>query len=147
MRTASNSPLTQKYGDKTTHVSITVLFVIKLIGSPVLTQLRTGPKKCRFSIPIGKNRAPRGPPWTTVPKHATAYIYNKHRISCNCGRFIQLYSKFDFSKLYLQLFFAVFCYLINSVFDGVVRKWVGFNLFSCLRGTQSLHYFNAGRFD
>ncbi len=30
MRTASNSPLTQKYGDKTTHVSITVLFVLKL---------------------------------------------------------------------------------------------------------------------
>ncbi len=61
MRTASNSPLTQKYGDKTTHVSITVLFVLKLIGSPVLTQLRTGPKECRFSIPISKNRVPRGP--------------------------------------------------------------------------------------
>ncbi len=44
MRTASNSPLTQKYGDKTTHVSITVLCVLKLIGSPVLTQLHTGPK-------------------------------------------------------------------------------------------------------
>ncbi len=67
MRTASNSPLTQKYGDKTTHVSITVLFVLKLIGSPVLTQLRTGPKKCRFSIPIGKNSVPRGP-------HAIAWV-------------------------------------------------------------------------
>ncbi len=29
MRTASNSPLTE-YGDKTTHVSITVLFVLKV---------------------------------------------------------------------------------------------------------------------
>ncbi len=75
MRTASNSPLTQKYGDKTTHVSITVLFVFKLIGSPVLTQLRTGPKKCRFSIPNCKNRVTRGAPRNclgcVVPKHAT----------------------------------------------------------------------------
>ncbi len=78
MSTASNSPLTQKYGDKTTHVSITVLFDLKLIGSPVMTQLRTGPKKCRFSIPIGKNRVPRGPSrrncmGCVVPKHATVY--------------------------------------------------------------------------
>ncbi len=40
------------YGDKTTQVSITVSFVLKLTGSPVLTQLRTGPKKKRFSVPI-----------------------------------------------------------------------------------------------
>ncbi len=73
MRTASNSPLTQKYGDKTTHVSITISFVLKLIGSPVLTQLRTDPKKCRFSIPIGKNHVPRGPPWTAGP-HAIAWV-------------------------------------------------------------------------
>ncbi len=33
-------------------VSITVSFVLKLTGSPVLTQLRTGPKKYRFSVPI-----------------------------------------------------------------------------------------------
>ncbi len=73
MRTASNSPLTQKYGDKTTHVSITVLFVLKLIGSPVLTQLRTGPKKCRFSIPIGKQSRYAGDTRNcVVPKHATA---------------------------------------------------------------------------
>ncbi len=32
------------YGDKTTQVSITVSFLLKLTGSPVLTQLRTGPK-------------------------------------------------------------------------------------------------------
>ncbi len=49
---------------------------------PVLTQLRTGPKKCRFSIPIGKNRIPRGPldhgaphncVGCVVPKHATEW--------------------------------------------------------------------------
>ncbi len=67
MRTASNSQLTQKYGDKTTHVLITVLFVLKLIGSPVLTQLCTGPKKSRFSIPICKNRIPQGPPGPQGP--------------------------------------------------------------------------------
>ncbi len=55
------------------HVSITVLFVLKLIGSLVLTQLRTGKKKCRFSIPIGKNRVPRGPPWTAGP-HAIVWV-------------------------------------------------------------------------
>ncbi len=77
MRTASNSPLTQKYGDKTTHVSITVLLVLKLIASPVLTQFCTGPKKCRFSIPIGKiafrgGPLDRGAPRNcVVPKHAT----------------------------------------------------------------------------
>ncbi len=73
MRTASNSSLTQKYGDKTKHVSITVLIVLKLIGSPVLTQLRTGPKQCRFSIPIGKNRVPRGPPGPRGP-HAIGWV-------------------------------------------------------------------------
>ncbi len=46
---------------KTTHVWITLLFVLKLIGSPVLIQLRTGPKKSRCSVPIGKNGVPRGP--------------------------------------------------------------------------------------
>ncbi len=56
------------------HVSITVLFVFKLIGRYwVLTQLRTGPKECRFSIPIGKNCVPRGPPWTAGP-HAIAWV-------------------------------------------------------------------------
>ncbi len=68
-----NSPLTQKYGDKTTHVSIKVLFVLKLISSPVLTQLRTGPKNYRFSIPIGRNRNPRGPLWTAGPR-AIAWV-------------------------------------------------------------------------
>ncbi len=33
-------------------VLITVSFVLKLIGTPVLTQLSTGPKKYRFSVPI-----------------------------------------------------------------------------------------------
>ncbi len=73
MRTASNSPLTQKYGDKTTHVSIPVLFGLKLIGSPVLTQICTGLKKMLFSIPIDKNRVPRGPPWTAGP-HSIAWV-------------------------------------------------------------------------
>ncbi len=73
MRRASNSPLTQKCGDKTTHVSITALSVLKLISSPVLTQLRTGPKKCQFTIPIGKNHVPLGPPWTAGP-HKIAWV-------------------------------------------------------------------------
>uniref|UniRef100_A0A8C0YED9 RAN binding protein 9 n=2 Tax=Cyprinus carpio TaxID=7962 RepID=A0A8C0YED9_CYPCA len=41
-----------KKRDKTTQVSITVSFVLKLIGTPVLTQLSTGPKKYRFLVPI-----------------------------------------------------------------------------------------------
>ncbi len=87
MRTASNSPLTQKYGDKTMHVSImyrTVLFVLELISSPVLTQLRTGPKNAGSQFPSVKIAFRRGPPGprgptqlhglrgALVPKHATA---------------------------------------------------------------------------
>ncbi len=50
------------YGDKTTHVSITVLFLCLS-----LTVVRNWPnyapvqKQCRFSITIGKNCVPRGP--------------------------------------------------------------------------------------
>ncbi len=49
---ASNSSLTLKYTDKTTQASITVSFVLKLTGSPVLTQFHTGPKIYWFSVPI-----------------------------------------------------------------------------------------------
>ncbi len=81
MRTDSNSPLTQKYGDKTTHVSITVLFVLKLIGSPVLTQLRTGQKEMSVNIPIAKN-----PPWTAGP-HAIAWVAWCLNTLLDTGRF------------------------------------------------------------
>ncbi len=71
MRTASNSPLTQKYGDKTTHVSITVLFVLKLIGSPVLNpNYALVQKNAGSQFPSVKNRVPQGAP-CVVPKHAT----------------------------------------------------------------------------
>ncbi len=67
MRTASNSPLTQKYGAKTTHVLITyrtVLFVLELINSLVLTQLRTGPKNAGSQFPSVKIAFHGGPPGT-----------------------------------------------------------------------------------
>ncbi len=72
MRTVSNSPLTQKYGDKTTHVSITVLFVLKLISSPVLTQLRTGPKNAGSQFPSVKTAFRGGP--LDRRAHAIAWV-------------------------------------------------------------------------
>ncbi len=47
------------YEDNTTQVSITVSFVLKHSGSPVLTQLLTGPKKDRFSVHIPTKRTPK----------------------------------------------------------------------------------------
>ncbi len=99
MRTASNSPLTQKYGDKTTHVSITVLFVLKLIGSLELTKLLTGPKKCRFSNPIGKNRVLRGPPQWCL----------------NMLRYIYIYINLSLSlSLSLSLMYVCVCVCVNA---------------------------------
>ncbi len=95
MRTASNSSLTQKYRDKTKHVSITVLIVLKLIGSPVLTQLRTGPKQCRFSIPIGKNRVPRGPPGPRGPTWVAWCLNTLLCVGSRCAGKLDLASELE----------------------------------------------------
>ncbi len=41
-------------------MQVSISFVLKLTGSLVLTQLRTGPEKYRFSVPIPNHKCSMG---------------------------------------------------------------------------------------